>query len=252
MKSIFITVRSDSTRLPNKSFIEICGKKTIEILIDRIKKSKKKDNVILCTSTRTVDDQLCEIAKKNEINFYRGSLEDKLDRWNNACKHYDVDFFVTADGDDLFCEPSLIDLAFEQYENDPTIDFIKADNVICGAFTYGIKAAALEKVCQIKNTSNTEMMWVYFTDTGLFKIQQLNGVKESFYRNDIRMTLDYEDDYRFFHRVLSHFEEKGNKNFDLQDIVELIDAYPDIADINIQLQEVWKKNQEKNIKLILK
>jgi hypothetical protein len=35
------------------------------------------------------------------------------------------DFFVTADGDDLFCDHELIDLAFNQYMNSK-VDFIKA------------------------------------------------------------------------------------------------------------------------------
>ena len=111
MKAIIITVRTGSTRLPNKCLLKINGITTIEHLINRIKKSKKADLIILCTSTYKQDDILCEIATNNNINYFRGSAKDKLERWNDACKKYKVDFFVTADGDDLFCDPDLIDLA---------------------------------------------------------------------------------------------------------------------------------------------
>lgn len=113
----------------------------------------------------------------NNINYYRGSSKDKLERWNGACNKYQVNFFVTADGDDLFCDPELIDLAFKQYDkSDGGIDFIKSDDVICGSFTYAIKSDALKKVCSLKDTDDTEMMWVYFTETGLFKVEDLQDL----------------------------------------------------------------------------
>jgi spore coat polysaccharide biosynthesis protein SpsF len=94
---------------------------------------------------------------------YRGSEEDKLWRWKQACEMYDVDFFVTADGDDLFCEPELIDLCFSQYKKTKA-DFIRWENCEIGAgfFTYGISYQSLKKVCEEKKQSNTEYMWPLF------------------------------------------------------------------------------------------
>ena len=45
-KAIFITVRTGSTRLPNKSLLEIKGKSTIEHLIDRVKQTHLVDNIV--------------------------------------------------------------------------------------------------------------------------------------------------------------------------------------------------------------
>ena len=66
-KAIFITVRTGSSRLPNKALLEINGKTTIEHLISRVKKSEKADAIILCTTTLENDNILCEIAERNEI-----------------------------------------------------------------------------------------------------------------------------------------------------------------------------------------
>ncbi len=115
-KAILITARTNSSRLPNKAVIDINGMETISHLINGLLTSKKADKLILCTTTLKEDDILCEIAESKGINFFRGSVTDKLERWRGACKKFNVDFFVTADGDDLFCEPELIDLAFKQYE----------------------------------------------------------------------------------------------------------------------------------------
>jgi len=239
MNAIFITVRTGSTRLPNKALLKIKDETTIEHLIKRLKKSSLAEEIVLCTTTLAEDDILCELASKNGIKHHRGSVEDKLERWNGASKQYNVEFFVTADGDDLFCEPELIDLAFEQYNNSKC-DFIKAEGVICGSFTYGIKTSALAKVCEIKNTDNTEMMWVYFTDTGLFNVRDLQNIPKDFLRTDIRMTLDYLDDFVFFARVIESFD---TEDFSLRDIVQLIDEKPEIKEINFYLEEEWKNNQ---------
>jgi spore coat polysaccharide biosynthesis protein SpsF len=250
--AIFITVRTDSSRLPKKALREIGGKTTIEWVIERVARSKKKDLVVLCTTDRTIDDGLCNIANKSGILFHRGNTEDKLERWRGACDEYSVDYFVTADGDDLFCEPELIDSAISQFLLDESVDFIKADGVAPGAFTYGIKAEALRRVCELKDTSDTEMMWVYFTDTGLFNVQQLHNVNPLYYRDDVRMTLDYEEDFDFFKTIIEHFARNSNNEFSLMDVLSLIDDRPDIKDINFFRNVDWKDNQVKHTRLRVK
>ena len=246
-KAIFITVRTGSTRLPNKALLKINNKETIVHLIERVKKSKIADNIILCTTKLKEDDVLCELAKKNGIDYFRGSVTDKLERWKGACNKFDVVFFVTADGDDLLCEPELIDLAFEQYEKTDT-DFIQGKDIICGSFTYGIKTKALEKVCQLKDTDDTEMMWVYFTDTGLFNVENLENVPNEYQRTDIRMTLDYEDDFKFFKNIFENLK----LDFNLKDVVYYIDNNPGVKEINYYLEEKWSNNQKQKTKLVIK
>ena len=97
MKGIFITVRTGSTRLPNKALLGIKNKTTIEHLIDRVKKTQLCDKIILCTTNLPEDDVLCRIAKQNDISYHRGSTEDKLERWKSAAKEHSIDFFVTAE-----------------------------------------------------------------------------------------------------------------------------------------------------------
>ncbi len=53
-KSVFITVRTNSSRLKNKALLEIKGKSTIEHLIDRMLRGYSDgmipgiDNIVLC------------------------------------------------------------------------------------------------------------------------------------------------------------------------------------------------------------
>ena len=249
MRGILITVRSASTRLNNKCYKPIKGRPTIEYVIEQAKKSKLGEVVVLCTTELPEDDLLCEIATRNGIEYYRGSVSDKLERWNGACHEYGIDFFVTADGDDLFCDPEMMDLAFTQYDADGSIDFIKSDDVVCGSFTYGIKHSALIKVCEIKDTDDTEMMWVYFTETGLFKIHNLQDIPDHILRKDIRMTLDYQEDFDFFKNVIDFFDDTS---YTMKEILAYLDSNPSVKNINYFLENQWKQNQVNKTQLKLK
>jgi spore coat polysaccharide biosynthesis protein SpsF len=248
-KAIFITVRTGSTRLPEKALIQINKRSTIELVIDRAKRSKKAQIIVLCTTEASNDDILCEIAKRNGILFFRGSAEDKLMRWKGAAEKYDVEYFVTADGDDLLCDPELVDLAFEQYEKSGA-DFIEGKNVPCGAFTYALKVSALNKVCEIKDSAETEMMWVYFLNTGLFRTEALEDIPEVLQRPEIRMTLDYDDDLKFFKMIFDHFSD--HPAFTLRDVIKFLDENPDVIGINQYLQEKFLDNQRAKTKLVLR
>jgi spore coat polysaccharide biosynthesis protein SpsF len=241
LKGIFITVRSGSTRLPNKALKKINGIATIEHLIHRIKKSKKFDKIIICTTRNTADDEICKLAKKNSIFCYRGSVEDKLDRVLKAAKKHNIDFFVNVDGDDLFCEPELIDLAFDQYEKDNS-DFIKIDDskIICGAFTFAIKTKILEEICRKKQSKNTEAAWLLFENELFFRTCMLKNIPRVFFRPEIRATLDYEEDLKFFKYFFNNLQE----GFSLRDVVDHIDKNPDILKINAHKHLDYLQNQK--------
>lgn len=248
--AIYITVRTNSKRLPNKALIEIQSIPTIIHLIRRLRKVKV-DHIILCTTLLKEDDILCNIAENEGIDFFRGSTKDKLKRWKGASEKFDIDFFVTADGDDLFCSRLLIKNAVDQfYASLP--DFIESPGVICGSFTYGIKVDALIEVCKIKDSDDTEMMWTYFKDTGIFKVELLKDVPKEYIRKDIRMTLDYHDDLIFFNKIINHFYSSNKYDFSLHEILNYLNQNPNVIKINSYLHDQWRENQEKNTFLRLK
>ncbi len=250
-RAIFITIRKDSSRLPDKAIRDMYGSKVMEMVIKRAKLAKNFEDVIVCTTARSVDDEIEDVSIKAGAEVFRGSLEDKLERWNGAAKKYGVDYIVTFDGDDLFCDPGLLDMGVEQLIN-RKLDFIEAPGgLICGAFTYAFTAEALKKVCEIKNTNDTEMMWTYFKDTGLFKTGELEGVDSVYFSNDIRCTLDYPEDYDFFLTVFKHFDCKEN-DVGLDEIARFLRENPDVAKINIGRQQEFLANQKARTHLELK
>ncbi len=239
MQAIFVTVRTASSRLPRKCLKRIKDKCTIEYVIDRVKTLGVP--VILCTSTLPEDDVLCAIALKNDIPFFRGSSEDKLMRWRDCAEKHNVDFFVSADGDDILVSTELISKALET-----DLDFIENKDAPCGAFSTGIRVSALNKVCEMKNTTDTEMTDGYFK-TGLFKSGYLE-IPLEYYQPDIRMTLDYEDDFDFFVKVINNVPEP----YLLKDIIAYLDKNPEVLEINQHCQQMYLDKQEVTRKVVLK
>lgn len=247
----FITARTDSSRLPRKMLLPIKGRTVIKHVIDRAKMIRGLEGIVLCTSDRTQDDVLETIAKKEGILCFRGSLEDKLERWRGAAEEFGADYILTIDADDLFFAPELCELAMEQVTRDK-VDFLQGPKTLaCGAFTYCFSVSALEEVCKMKDSSNTEMMWVYFTDTGFFKVAELKVPDPIFLNERVRFTLDYPEDLEFFKRVFEELDMKKN-TVPLRDIMELLVEKPEIAEINFFRQQEFLDNQAKKTTLKLK
>jgi len=247
--AIFLSIREKATRLPKKVLLKIKGKTVTEHLINRLKLAILPDMIIMCTSTHPDDDVLVDIAKSNRINFFRGSEDDKLDRYLKTAIDYKIDFMVIVDGDDIFCDPECIDNIIRKYL-ETNADYIVYKELPVGVTGHGVKLDALKKVVELKDEMDTEVWGGYFTETGLFTVIKLKAPKELNYP-EIRMTLDYPEDFEFFKKI---FEElyKTNKIFTLHEILDLLKKNPQIMGLNKCVHEKYLegiREAEKKIKI---
>jgi spore coat polysaccharide biosynthesis protein SpsF len=68
---VTIEARMTSTRLPGKVCLELEKSKTVlGILIDRIRKSKHINEILIATTKNKIDDKIVEIAKKKRLSFF--------------------------------------------------------------------------------------------------------------------------------------------------------------------------------------
>jgi spore coat polysaccharide biosynthesis protein SpsF len=227
--AIFLSARHKATRLPGKLLLEIAGRPALEHLIARLKTAGEPDLLILTTSTHAADDVLVEVAGRNAVPAFRGSEDDKLDRYRQAASAHDVEFAAVVDGDDLFCAPEYVDRAIQAYRRTGA-DYVTARGLPVGAACFGVSARALERVCALKAETETEVWGGYFTDTGLFEAVYVEA-EPDVRRPEYRMTLDYPEDLAFFRAVFERLHAPGSA-FTLRDIVALLDAHPEIVDVN--------------------
>lgn len=227
--AVTVTVRMKSTRLPRKVMKKLIGKPMIEHLIDRLKYAKLPDEIILCTSTNLLDNILVGVAKKNHIKWFRGDEMDVLKRLLDAAKKYKIDFIVSTTGDNPLTDPHYIDRLIKNFE-ETDADYITCLDLPLGAFSYGVKVQALEKVVELKKERDTEIWGVYFTKSNLFKIEKVE-VESQVRHPEIRLTVDTPEDFRVMGEIYGRLYREGQL-IELVEVINLLKENPLLMEIN--------------------
>ena len=110
-----------STRLPGKVLLPLAGKPVIHHIVDRAKSCENVGKVVVATSVENSDNPLVEYCKENNIEYYRGSLNDVLSRFISILKLNNYDYCVRITGDCPLIYPPFIDaqiLALNKYNGD--------------------------------------------------------------------------------------------------------------------------------------
>ncbi len=243
-----ITARMKSTRLAKKLTLEINGRQIIRWMIDRLKQCPSIDDIIICTSTNQQDNILVEIASEEGIKVFRGSEEDVIQRLYEASKYYNVEYALNITADCPLVSLEYIDITIDKYKQ-TNADLIRSLELPHGFFLYGLKVEAMQKVCEIKKGTNTEVWGKYFTDTALFNVLDIE-IPDDLKRPDYRLTLDYPDDYEFFKRIYTHFGQYTYKK-SIYEIIGFIDEHPEIVQINKHCKQLYKErfDQQNNIQV---
>jgi spore coat polysaccharide biosynthesis protein SpsF len=249
-----ITGRLKSTRLPRKLLLEVKGKPILSHMIDRLKLAKNVDEIVICTSDNEQDMPLEGIAKANNISCYFGDPDDVLVRLLGAADYFKLDYILNITADCPFVDPDYADMIVEKFlETDS--DLIRQFELPHGVFSYGLKVDALRKVVNIKDSSDTEVWGRYYTDTGLFKVLDLDVKNKNHRRPGLRMTLDYPEDLDFFNAIFDALYEK-DKVFSLSEILKFLDKHPEIIEINkdcgLRFNKRFASQSEPKLKKITK
>ncbi len=227
--AITITARMKSERLPLKVMRYIEGKPIIEHMIDRLKLSKLADEIIICTSTNPQDDILVDVAEKKRIKWFRGSDEDVLDRLFNAAKKFNIDFIVSTTADNPLTDPLYIDKIIQKFK-ETNADYITCKKLPLGAFSYGIKVKALEKVIELKKEKDTEIWGRFFEEIDEFKKIELE-VEDELNHPEIRLTVDEKEDLELIRKIFDNFYSH-KKDFELKEVVKYLLDNPDLMNLN--------------------
>ena len=135
-----VQARLSSKRLPNKVLLKVCGKPLIEYLFDRLKKVRKIDKIILATSNSPKDDELIKFSNNLNIETFRGSEKDVLERFYKAAKYFKADKILRITGDCPLISPKIINKLIK-YFSMINIDYAYtserfAEGLDCEIFTY--------------------------------------------------------------------------------------------------------------------
>jgi spore coat polysaccharide biosynthesis protein SpsF len=114
-KLAIIQARMSSSRLPGKVLKEIGGKPMLLRMLERVKKAKLIDGVVVATTIDPSDDILAQFCQKHDLPCYRGSLADVLDRYVLAVAQYEADVVIRLTADCPLIDPQVIDLTISVF-----------------------------------------------------------------------------------------------------------------------------------------
>ncbi|MCB2297182.1 glycosyltransferase family protein [Clostridium tagluense] len=235
-----IQARIGSTRLPGKILKKICGKTILEHDIDRLKRVKNIDKIVIATTTLENDNVVVEEAKRLGVRYFRGSEDDVLSRYYYAAKGNNADIIVRITSDCPLIDSEVTEKIITHYiNNKDKYDYVS--NTIERTYPRGLDTEvfsleALEKAFnEAVSQRDREHVTPYIWDNNIiFKLEQ--------YKNDInysklRWTLDTKEDFKLISKIYEYlFSENGNK-FNMNAILSLYDLDGSLKEININVEQ---------------
>ena len=97
--------RMSSSRMPGKALAPILGEPMIIRQLDRIRRARSVDRVVVATSRDNSDNPLAAYLVQRGVTVFRGSAEDAVDRCAKACAGAEGVTHVAR----FFCDNPLID-----------------------------------------------------------------------------------------------------------------------------------------------
>ena len=240
-----IQARVGSTRFPAKVLKTIEGKTLLELYVNRVKPSRKIDKIVIATTENPADDAIYKLAQRIQVECFRGSENNLLDRYYQCAKKFAADTVVRLTSDDVFVDHEVIDRGIELFEKDG-FDFIT--NHFKPTYPEGLDVEiysfeALERSwLNAEMLSETEHVFPYIQNhQGEFRV--LNFTQE-IDRSGYRWTIDYEKDLEMAKKVYSYLYAK-NPIFLQEEIIKLLEARPEIAAINVDIDRKEGVNKAK-------
>ncbi len=224
-----------SNRLPGKVLKLVVNKPMLELQLERLARSRKLDRLVVATSLEQSDNPIEDLCDKYEIDCFRGSLDDVLDRFYQTARQYKPDVIVRLTGDCPLTDPDVIDMGIEFFQSH---DYDYVSNSVERTFPIGLdmevfshshlKAAWKKAILP----SEREHVTAYFRNRPeKYKIGQFHNTEDLSHH---RWTVDEPADYEFVKAVYEHLYPV-NPTFSSRDILELLEKKPALMSLNYSI-----------------
>lgn len=219
-----LACRNQGSRLYGKPLQNLDIKKKIKVidfLINRIKKIKSINNIVLAISDSIDNDEYINISRNHSLKYVRGNEIDVLKRLilgGEKLQATDI-FRVTSESPFIYNDNRLISNAWKFHQKN-NIDFSYLDsNVVDGCAFEIISMKALIQSHKMGKKRHKSELCSLFIRENLNKFKTHKIVTPKFLlRRDIRLTIDYPEDLIICREIYKKF-----KNQDLNKIIKFID-----------------------------
>ena len=228
--------RSTSTRLPGKVLIEVGGRTLLDHHLDRLAASGL--DVYVATTTNDADDPIAAIAEARGLGLHRGSEDDVLGRFAGLVREHALDTVVRVTSDCPLIDGALVRDAVESYLRDAD-PWTYLSNGLHRTFPRGFDLevfsaeALLDADRDATEPAEREHVtpYLYTNGSGRMTLRDLTRRSDA---SAYRVTLDTPDDLALI-RVL--IEEYDAQRLDGEQIIALLDAHPELVEINRHVEQ---------------
>jgi spore coat polysaccharide biosynthesis protein SpsF len=244
-----IQARTGSLRFPNKVIKKFYkGESLLEILI---KKLRNFNNIpiIIATTKNSDDDIIIKTAMNQGVKYYRGSENNVLKRFIDAAQKFHIDHIIRICSDNVFLDTDGIEEIIFKYQNNPVdyLSYILSDNrpAIKTHFGFWAEIVSLMALLKIAKITNKKTYLEHVTNyiyehPEEFKISFIKAPEIVYYRNDIRLTVDTEEDFILQQSIYQNLIIE-NKVISIREITDYLDRNKSIIEKMIHLINLNRK-----------
>jgi spore coat polysaccharide biosynthesis protein SpsF len=223
-----------STRLPGKILKKVMGKSLLEYQIERIKKVRNVDDVVIATTTNQIDQPVKELCEKLHCSYFRGSEDNVLLRYYEAAVKFKAECIVRVNADCPLIDPEVVEEIIGYYHlNYNEIDYVS--NILEKSYPIGLhtEVFSMEVLRRISrrngNSIEREHVTPYiYNNPDIFRLFSY-VIKEDF--SQYRWTVDYLEDFELISLILKKLYPY-KKFFNMFDIIRLMNSDPSLMEIN--------------------
>lgn len=245
-----VQARMGSTRFPGKVMRTIGGVPMINLLLERLSKSRLIDQIVLATTDHAINEGLAEHVAQLGYEVFRGSEHDVLDRYRNAARRVRADVVVRITGDCPLIDSTVVDRVISVMLNEgadlasntnpPTFP----DGLDVSVFTAG----ALERAWEAATRPyDREHVTPFISSSGQFRTVNVAHDEDL---SAVRLTVDEPEDLSVITRVFEHFAPC--RDFGWLDVMDLRREQPHLFEDNVHIvrdegamlgtgQKLWKR-----------
>ncbi|MCG3085213.1 glycosyltransferase family protein [Anoxybacillus sp. LAT_31] len=234
-----IQARMGSTRLPGKVLKKVLGKTLLEYQMERVKKAKTIDEMIIATTTKESDDPIVQLCQQLSIPYYRGSEEDVLSRYYETATKFGVDVVVRLTSDCPIVDPNVIDKVVEHYlENKDQYDYVS--NTLARTYPRGMDTEVMSyEVLKRAHKDAKELVYrehvtaYIYHHPDQFRLCNVSNEKDE---SKHRWTVDTEEDFLLIKNILEILYPI-NPLFTLKDVIQVLQDKPEWVEINAHIEQ---------------
>ena len=226
-----VQARTGSARFPDKVIRKFYEEESIlEIIVKKLK-TIKDIPIIIATTTGSCDDIIVGTAINQEVEYFRGSEDNVLERFIEAAGKFNIDHIIRICSDNVFIDLNGIEEIILKYRDNPVdyLSYILSDSrpSIKTHFGFWAEMISLKALMKIARMTGEKIYLEHVTNyiyehPGEFKILFIEAPEVVYQRYDIRLTIDTEEDFNLQQSIYKTLISRGNMP-DIKEIVDYLD-----------------------------